>query len=148
MALCLLKIIASIIKRKREQDIGRQKWPSYVTLRGVNIFRYRDLGMTEDSRVSGLLNSSIARVHPSRSSYFHVSSFLDVVCLEAVFPGITGFSPGAEDAADPAPDGPVQGAAGLCVADPGAGGAPSLLPRLPAQRAGHHPLRRHRPGRL
>lgn len=57
-------------------------------------------------------------------------------------------SPGAEDTADPAPDGPVQGATGLCQADPGAGGHPRPLPWLPAQYAGHHPLRLHRRGRL
>ena len=71
-----------------------------------------------------------------------MSSFLDVVLLEAAFPQLTRFSPGAEDTADPSPDRPVQGAARLRLADPGARRAPSLLPRLPTQRAGHHTLRR------
>lgn len=91
----LLKITVSIIKGGggREQDIERQRWPPYATLRDVTISRYRDLEIAEDSRESGVLNSVAVRVEPPGSSCSEASSLLGVVFLEALCPGITGVLP-------------------------------------------------------
>lgn len=58
------------------------------------------------------------------------------------------FPTGAEDPSHAKKNRPVLRNSRLCQTDHTEGGSRSLLQGLPTQHAQHHPLRRHRPGRL
>ena len=55
---------------------------------------------------------------------------------------------GPEDPVGPEEDGSVLGHRGLCQTHLSEGGSGCVLQGLRAQHAGHHPVRRHRPGCL